>query len=40
MASFDADTLRELRGVQEIAIRTHRHLKTAVLSTTLRLEPR
>jgi hypothetical protein len=31
MASFDADTLRELRDVQEIAIRTDRHLKTAVV---------
>jgi hypothetical protein len=31
MTNFDADTLRELRDVREIAIRTGRHPKTAVV---------
>src|ERR1700738_979735 len=31
MAKFDADTLRELRDVQEIAIRTEKHPKSAVV---------
>jgi hypothetical protein len=31
MAGFDADTLRQLREVREIAIRTERHPKTAVV---------
>jgi hypothetical protein len=31
MAKFDADTLRELRDVHEIAIRTEKHPKTAVV---------
>lgn len=31
MASFDANTLRELRGVHEVAIRTEKHPKTAVV---------
>ena len=31
MVNFDADTLRELRGVQEIAIRTEKHPKSAVV---------
>ena len=31
MANFDADTLRELRDVQEIAIRTEKHPNTAVV---------
>ena len=31
MANFDADTLRELRDVQEIAIRTGKHSTTAVV---------
>ena len=31
MANFDADTLRELRDVQEIAIRTEKHPKSAVV---------
>jgi hypothetical protein len=31
MANFDADTLRELRDVQEVAIRTDKHPKSAVV---------
>jgi hypothetical protein len=31
MANFDADTLRELRHIQEIAIRTEKHPKSAVV---------
>jgi hypothetical protein len=31
MTNFDADTLRELRDVGEIAIRTEKHPKTAVV---------
>jgi hypothetical protein len=31
MANFDADTLRELRDLQEVAIRTERHPKNAVV---------
>jgi hypothetical protein len=31
MAKFDADTLRELRDRREVAIRTERHPKTAVI---------
>lgn len=31
MAKFDADTLRELRDVREIAIRTEKHPETAVV---------
>jgi hypothetical protein len=31
MTNFDADTLRELRDVQEVAIRTERHPRTAVV---------
>jgi hypothetical protein len=31
MANFDADTLRELRDVQEIAIRTQKHPNSAVV---------
>jgi hypothetical protein len=31
MANFDADTLRELRDVQEIAIRTEKHPNSAVV---------
>ena len=31
MAKFDADTLRELRDVRELRIRTERHPKTAVV---------
>jgi len=31
MANFDADTLRELRDVRELRIRTKRHPKTAVV---------
>ena len=31
MANFDADTLHELRHLQEIAIRTGKHPKTAVV---------
>jgi hypothetical protein len=31
MAKFDADTLRELRDVQEIAIRTEKHPKSVVV---------
>jgi len=31
MANFDADTLRELRDVQELRIRTEKHPKTAVV---------
>jgi hypothetical protein len=31
MANFDADTLRELRDVQEVAIRTEKHPKNAVV---------
>jgi hypothetical protein len=31
MASFDGDTLRELRDLQEVAIRTERHPETAVV---------
>ena len=31
MANFDADTLRELRDVRELRIRTERHPKTAVV---------
>ena len=31
MANFDADTLRELRDVRELRIRTGKHLKTAVV---------
>ena len=31
MAKFDANTLRELRALQEIAIRTEKHSDTAVV---------
>jgi hypothetical protein len=31
MANFDADTLRELRDVRELRIRTGKHRKTAVV---------
>jgi hypothetical protein len=31
MANFDADTLRELRDVQEVAIRTEKHPASAVV---------
>jgi hypothetical protein len=31
MANFDADTLRALRDVQEVAIRTEEHPKSAVV---------
>jgi hypothetical protein len=31
MTIFDADTLRELRDVQEVAIRTEKHPKSAVV---------
>jgi hypothetical protein len=31
MANFDADTLRELREVQEVRIRTEKHPKSAVV---------
>jgi len=31
MAKFDADTLRELRGLQEVMIRTERHPNTVVV---------
>ncbi|HYZ41757.1 MAG TPA: DUF2255 family protein [Stellaceae bacterium] len=31
MARFDADTLRELRDVREVAIRTEKHSNTAVV---------
>ena len=31
MANFDADTLRELRDVRELRIRTEKHPKTAVV---------
>ena len=31
MTNFDADTLRELRDVREVAIRTEKHPKTAVV---------
>ena len=31
MASFDANTLRELRDVREVAIRTEKHPQTAVV---------
>jgi hypothetical protein len=31
MANFDGDTLRELRDVQEAAIRTEKHPKSAVV---------
>jgi hypothetical protein len=31
MAKFDADTLRELRDIREVAIRTERHPETAVV---------
>jgi hypothetical protein len=31
MANFDADTLRELRDVREVAIRTEKHPKSAVV---------
>src|SRR5271165_3042106 len=31
MAKFDAETLRELRDVQEVAIRTEKHPKSAVV---------
>src|ERR1700741_765008 len=31
MANFDADTLRELRDVQEVRIRTEKHPKSAVV---------
>ncbi len=31
MAKFDADTLRELREVQEVRIRTQKHPKSAVV---------
>ena len=31
MAKFDADTLRELRDVKELRIRTEKHPKTAVV---------
>ena len=31
MANFDADTLRELRDVQEVTIRTEKHPNTAVV---------
>ena len=31
MANFDTDTLRELRHLQEVAIRTEQHPQTAVV---------
>src|SRR5262249_30016167 len=31
MTKFDADTLRELRDIREVAIRTERHPETAVI---------
>ena len=31
MATFDADTLRELRDLREVAIRTEKHPETAVV---------
>lgn len=31
MANFDADTLHELRHLEEVAIRTEKHPKTAVV---------
>jgi hypothetical protein len=31
MAKFDADTLRELRDLQEVAIRTEKHPESAVV---------
>jgi len=31
MAKFDADVLRELRDVREVAIRTEKYLGTAVV---------
>jgi hypothetical protein len=31
MAKFDADTLRQLRDLQEVAIRTEKHPKSAVV---------
>jgi hypothetical protein len=31
MTNFDADTLRELRDVQEVAIRTEKHPKSAIV---------
>jgi len=31
MTNFDADTLRELRDLQEVAIRTEKHPKSAVV---------
>jgi hypothetical protein len=31
MAKFDADTLRELRDLQEVAIRTEKHPRSAVV---------
>ena len=31
MANFDAETLRELRDVREVSIRTEKHPKTAVV---------
>ena len=31
MTNFDADTLRELRDVQEVAIRTEKHPKSTVV---------
>ena len=31
MAKFDADTLRELRDIREVAIRTEKHPATAVI---------
>ena len=31
MANFDADTLRELRDVQEVAVRTEKHPESAVI---------
>src|SRR5438034_9088742 len=31
MTDFDADTLRELRDLQEVAIRTEKHPKSAVV---------
>jgi hypothetical protein len=31
MAKFDADTMRELRDIREVAIRTEKHPRTAVV---------
>jgi hypothetical protein len=31
VTNFDADTLRELRHVREVAVRTEKHPKTAVV---------